>query len=142
MNIPKGFKQTEVGVIPDDWEAVDFSDLISSTQLGGNYQTNGIDNGLPLVKMGNLGRGNIVLSKIEFIATSIDISERDRLKYGDVLFNTRNTLKLVGKVAVWKDELPVAYFNSNIMRIYFNAEKLGSNFLMNYILNSKRFIAQ
>jgi type I restriction enzyme S subunit len=142
MSVPEGFKQTEVGVIPKDWEAVSFSDVIISTHLGGNYQTNSIDNGFPLIKMGNLGRGNIVLSKIEFIALPINISERDRLEYGDVLFNTRNTLELVGKVAIWRNDLPIAYFNSNIMRICFDSRKIGSNFFMNYILNSTGLVSQ
>ncbi len=140
--IAKGFQHTEIGLYPIDWEVVDFGTLVIATQLGGNYPNNEIDNGVHLIKMGNLGRGNIVLKKIEFIPSSVTPNERDRLHYGDVIFNTRNTLELVGKVAVWRNELLNAYFNSNILRFGFNPEKIESSFYMNYVLNSRKSITQ
>jgi hypothetical protein len=33
-DIPNGYKQTEVGVIPEDWEAVPLATLISSLEAG------------------------------------------------------------------------------------------------------------
>jgi type I restriction enzyme S subunit len=59
------------------------------------------------------------------------------LNYGAVLLNTRNTLELVGKVSAWRNELPEAYFNSNLMRMEFNPDLISSNFFMNYLLNTK-----
>ena len=60
-----------------------------------------------------------------------DIYEIDKIQYGDLFFNTRNTLDLVGKVAIWKNELPIAYYNSNLMYMQFE-----NNFFMNYELNT------
>ena len=60
-----------------------------------------------------------------------------QLVFGDVLFNTRNTLDLVGKVAIWLDELPVAYYNSNLMRLEFDPEYVCSNQFANYSLNAE-----
>src|SRR5208283_2188506 len=62
------------------------------------------------------------------------------LQYGDVLFNTRNTLELVGKVAIWKNELNEAYFNSNLMRIKFRPDI--DNFFMNYLFNYRTLLVQ
>ncbi|MDD4300615.1 MAG: restriction endonuclease subunit S [Methanomicrobium sp.] len=81
-------------------------------------------------------RGFIDLSKIEYIPESITPKEKDILKYGDLLFNTRNTLDLVGKVAIWRDELPIAYYNSNLMHLIFKKEKINSTFFANYFFNS------
>ena len=67
--------------------------------------------------------------------------KRDELNYGDVLFNTRNTIELVGKVSIWRDELPEAYFNSNLMRLKFDADFVSSNFFMNYLLNTRYAIS-
>jgi type I restriction enzyme S subunit len=86
--------------------------------------------------MGNLGRGDIRLDKLEFIDASQPPASADRLLRNDVIFNTRNTLDLVGKVAIWRDELPEAYFNSNIMRLHFIESRVSSNHFMNYILNT------
>ena len=68
--------------------------------------------------------------------------EQDRLLNGDILLNTRNTLDLVGKVAVWRSELPRAYFNSNLMRLEFDPSSVASTFLMNSIMNSRNAILQ
>lgn len=137
-SFPVGYKQTEVGVIPEDWEIFSLGQSIAKTQLGGNYKNSEHDTGQPLIKMGNLGRGFVKLSKQEFIIGNA--SESDLLNYGDVLFNTRNTLELVGKVAIWKNELPKAYFNSNLMRISFKEDLVSSNLFMNALMNSERFI--
>lgn len=133
--------QTEAGLLPLDWSAAALSDLLSSKQLGGNYKNGAAETAWPLIKMGNLGRGRIDCKKVEYIHSSASPAARDRLQTGDVLFNTRNTLELVGKVAIWRDELPEAYFNSNIMRMGFDAGRVGSNAYMNYVLNTSRSIS-
>lgn len=134
----KGTKQSELGEIPEDWDLYSLDKLVTSTQLGGNYSNSEAESNFPLIKMGNLGRGKIKLDKLEYVNDTV--SARDRLKSDDVLFNTRNTLELVGKVAIWKDELAEAYFNSNIMRFVFNDNLVSSNSFMNAAMNTKRFV--
>jgi type I restriction enzyme S subunit len=136
-----GYKRTEVGVIPEDWDAPTLDEILSSMQLGGNYRNSERQTERPLIKMGNLDRGEIKLKKLEYVDPAQPVVERDRLEIDDVLFNTRNTLDLVGKVAIWRGELPKAYFNSNIMRMAFNRERVSSPKFMNYILNTRRSLA-
>ncbi len=135
-----GYKQTELGEIPEDWEVHQFGTCIKSFQLGGNYKNNDVDSGVPLIKMGNIARGHISLKKIEYVPKGQAVSEKDHCRYDDIFFNTRNTLELVGKVSIWSDELPKAYFNSNLMRIAFKEEYITSNRYMNYLMNSKYFV--
>lgn len=140
--IAKGYKKTEVGVIPEDWEVKELGEIILKTKLGGNYSNTEKDTGLPLIKMGNISRGNINLNKIEYIKDESEINKDDILNYGDVLFNTRNTLELVGKVAIWKNELSIAFYNSNLLRMEFKKNIIASNFYMNYIFNNQNSIKQ
>ena len=140
--IPKGYKETEIGVIPKDWEVVELKKAIDSTQLGGNYPNSEIESGLPLIKMGNIGRGNIDLTKIQYVSIKGIPKDKDLIHYGDVLFNTRNTLDLVGKVAIWRNELPRAYYNSNLMRMKFKKDFVSSNFYVNYLFNSRQSLDQ
>jgi type I restriction enzyme S subunit len=107
--------------------------LLKSYRLGGNYSNSEIKTNFPLIKMGNLNRGSINLSKIEYIPSDEIIDDEDRIQLGDLFFNTRNTLDLVGKVAIWRNELPVAYYNSNLMRLEFE-----NNFYMNFLLNTEK----
>jgi type I restriction enzyme S subunit len=139
MEVRKGYKKTEVGVIPEDWDCIEFGDCVISSRLGGNYANDVTPSQFPLIKMGNIGRGNIILEKIEYVKNEVP-NEKDRLNYGDLLFNTRNTLELVGKVAIWKNELPKAYYNSNLLHFVFDESYVASSFFINYMFNSKLII--
>ncbi|WP_217619380.1 hypothetical protein, partial [Achromobacter sp. GbtcB20] len=99
----------EVGVIPEDWDVKPLRSVLLKARLGGNYPNQSAETKFPLMKMGNLGRGKFNISKIEYIESGIQPGKAHRLFFGDVVFNTRNTLDLVGKVAMWRDELPVAF---------------------------------
>jgi len=133
-------KQTEIGLLPEDWEVVKLGNILSYYKLGGNYVTSDLPNQSPLIKMGNIGRGKINISKLEYIIGNINSA--DLLKYGDLLFNTRNTLELVGKVSIWRKELPEAYYNSNLLKLVFKPQFVSSNFYINAIFNDKRTIKQ
>jgi type I restriction enzyme S subunit len=142
MEVRPGYKQTEVGVIPEDWDAKPLHTVLSKGRLGGNYPNQDTESEFPLMKMGNIARGYFDMSKVEFIVPGVPPESQHRLEYGDVLFNTRNTLELVGKVAIWRDELPVAYYNSNLMRLEFDANEVCSNEYANYALNTDGSVAR
>ncbi len=137
-----GYKQTEVGVIPEVWEVHPLRTILSKGRLGGNYPNRDTEADFPLMKMGNVARGHFDLSKVEYIKPGIAPEDEHRLERGDVLFNTRNTLDLVGKVAIWRGELPVAYYNSNLMRLEFDTEKVCSTQYANYALNTAGSVAR
>ncbi len=134
---PPGYKKTEVGVIPKDWDIKPLMEVLVRGRLGGNYPTQETDTDFPLIKMGNVGRGRFDLSKVEFIASGVVPDDNHRLRQGDILLNTRNTPELVGKVAIWRSGLPVAYYNSNLMKLEFDPQKVASNEYANYALNSE-----
>jgi type I restriction enzyme S subunit len=113
------------------WKEKKLGKVVKEYRLGGNYVNTEQITEYPLIKMGNLGRGAINLNKIEYIPLDAEIDIKDKINYGDLFFNTRNTLDLVGKVAIWRNELSVAYYNSNLMCL-----KFEHNFFMNYLLNS------
>ncbi len=115
----------------EEWKTKLFSDILISSRLGGNYSNSETPNEYPLIKMGNIDRGFIKLDKLDYIDEKEVLNEEDKIKAGDLFFNTRNTLELVGKVAIWQNELPLAYYNSNLMYLEFE-----NNYFMNFCLNS------
>ncbi len=137
-----GYKQTEVGLIPEDWEVKSLGAVLRKGRLGGNYPNQDAEAAIPLMKMGNLARGYIDLSKVQFVTPGAMLQPVHRLSYGDVLFNTRNTLDLVGKVAIWRNELPIAYYNSNLMRLEFDPEEICANEYANYSLNTESAVTR
>lgn len=137
-----GYKETQLGWIPKDWEVYKLNEILSDTRLGGNYKNSGAFNGLPLIKMGNIDRGQINIDNKYFISDSEILSSEHKLRRGDILFNTRNTLQLVGKVAIWNNEYDESYFNSNLLRLNFKKQYISSKRFINYILNSYHSIKQ
>ena len=135
------YKQTELGLIPEDWEVKKLGEILKEYSLGGNYENNSEESEIPLIKMGNIGRGKIDLSKIEYLPKNVNYSKNDILKYNDILFNTRNTLDLVGKVSIWKNEALFALYNSNLLRLYFKEDFVENNDYVNFQFNSEITLA-
>ncbi|BBS49298.1 TPA: restriction endonuclease subunit S [Klebsiella quasipneumoniae subsp. similipneumoniae] len=133
MSVPK-LRFTEFNL---PYKLTELGDALIGYSLGGNYANSCDVTSNPLIKMGNLGRGYINTEKVEYIQNNEMITDDNKLEIGDLLFNTRNTLDLVGKVAIWRGELERAYFNSNIMRMVFD-----NNYYMNYALNTKKSLTK
>src|SRR5699024_6819096 len=109
------------------WEVLPLHTVLEHARLGGNYPNQNYHTNYPLMKMGNIARGKFNFERIEYITLRTQPDPSHQLKLGDVVFNTRNTLDLVGKVAMWCNELPLACFNSNLLRLEFDVEKISSN---------------
>lgn len=122
--------------IPIHWKLLKLWLIIKKSELGGNYNGSTENEGVPLMKMGNIDRGKIKLEKIEYVEDTY--TDSHILKYGDFLFNTRNSVELVGKVCIWRNELEKSIYNSNILRIYFK-DFINVEF-MNYQFNTKSVI--
>ena len=137
-----GYKKTKVGWIPGEWQVVTLLQIIKEKRLGANYANDEKEKGLPLIKMGNIARGKIKLDKTERIPSSLVYKKEYLLQKGDILFNTRNTLDLVGKVAIWDDELPFALFNSNLLKLKFKESRIDSPAFANDLLNSQKSLQQ
>ena len=128
--------------IPRDWKIKKLKEILIEGRLGGNYENAEANLGVPVIKMGNLDRAAIKIDKIQYLPEKENYNEEDVLKNGDLLFNTRNTLELVGKVAIWKNELPLAVYNSNLMRMKFDMNYVESTWYMNYAFNSHYGLSQ
>lgn len=136
------YKNSPLGLIPEGWEVKRFKDILDEGKLGGNYENSEANEGVPVMKMGNLGRGVMNIKKVQYLPENEKYNEDDVLKEGDLLFNTRNTLDLVGKVSIWRNELPFSLYNSNLMRIKFKENYVGSNDFMNFAFNSYYLLSQ
>ena len=135
------YKSIKQGMMKDllkpkeGWKKYKYKDVIIENRLGGNYENSTANTGYPVIKMGNIMRGYISLEKVQYLPFEKSYNPDDVLKKGDLLFNTRNTLDLVGKVSIWNNEIPFALYNSNLLRMKFEESIIGSNVFMNYYFN-------
>lgn len=101
---------------PQGWSVAELGNVVADTLLGCAARGTGGGAVLPLIKMGNLTWGGFNLTQVEAVSEE-KVDPRQLLQHDDLLFNTRNTPELVGKTAVWHEELPRATFDNNILRI-------------------------
>ncbi|MDF7824690.1 restriction endonuclease subunit S [Pontiellaceae bacterium B12227] len=130
--VETGYKQTELGVIPEDWEVKPLGRLISSVEYGSSAKSNSRGH-TPVLRMGNLQGGRIDWGDLVY---TNDEAERKKysLSIGDVLFNRTNTVDLVGKTAIYIEEYP-AIFAGYLIRIKVDATLLNA-FFLNYVMNT------
>jgi type I restriction enzyme S subunit len=88
-----------------------------------NNQQNAKGIGLPYIKMNNVDlNGNVDFTKVVYVEVSKDEAEKYALKKGDILINTRNSVELVGKTGIVREEKPNCVFNNNLLRIRTKSE--------------------
>ena len=116
----------------DDWEQRKLGEDLESIQTGTNLLGSENNNGMPLLKMGNIQRGYFDTSKLEYLVDNKSVEPENVAYYGDFFFNTRNTMELVGKGATWTGEGGKYAFNSNIARFKLKGiDTIFFNFLYN-----------
>jgi type I restriction enzyme S subunit len=83
-------------------------------------EQNSSSSGIPYIRMNHFDMwGNWNENNLTYIAAPENEFRRFELKEGDVLFNTRNSVELVGKVAIWPKAKPGYVYNNNILRLRF-----------------------
>ena len=133
-----GFKETEIGPIPVEWEVATIGELAQNKVLRlqsgfpcGNHNQEG--KGIPHLRPFNVDdEGNVALDTIKYIETDRDV-EGYLLAPGDVLFNNTNSEELVGKTAYW--DRPGRYVFSNHMTLVrvLNDDVVDSFYLSKYL---------
>jgi type I restriction enzyme, S subunit len=125
-------KETEVGLVPEEWEVVRLGDVITKTQYGLNTRGE-LEGAYPILRMNNLFDGRISTDNLKYVNIDNAIYDNYRLNWGDVLFNRTNSLELVGKTALF--DLAGDYvFASYLIRVIKNKNNLYPEFL-NFYMN-------
>jgi type I restriction enzyme S subunit len=129
-----GYKMTEVGVIPEDWEVVEIGSLGTLDKGRGIRKTEVLETGIPCIRYGELytAHHEIVKEFKSFISEETASNSR-LLKEGEVMFAcSGETKEEIGKaVAYCKSDR--AYAGSDM--IILNPKDSSSEFL-GYALNS------
>jgi type I restriction enzyme S subunit len=88
----KGYRQTEVGLVPEDWEVASLMQLSESLQNGLFLEPARRGNGIPIVNVSDLyGRSPIDIQILELFGASHSEVSRFACKKGDLFF-TRSSL--------------------------------------------------
>lgn len=101
--LPKGYKQTEVGVIPEDWDVVPITKATSEIFLGLTAKVDYVDSGgIPLIRASDIANGRLSFDKARTISVCQhkDLTKYRRAKRGDVLVSKSGSLGVCALIDV------------------------------------------
>lgn len=137
MEVRKGFKQTEVGVIPEDWDVGSIGDL--ATKVGSGITPTGGEKvykneGRPFIRSQNVGWGNLLLDDIAFIdeKTHASFSETE-IKLDDVLLNI--TGASIGRSTIADKRVENGNVNQHVCIIRVDKSKLAPRYVNLFLLS-------
>ncbi|MBL5922754.1 restriction endonuclease subunit S [Lelliottia amnigena] len=109
-------------------------DLVDSVNYGTSAKASGKKGDIPILRMGNITyQGGWDFSDLKYIKLTKVEEEKYLVCKGDLLFNRTNSKELVGKTAVYDNDVPMA-FAGYLIRV--RANSLGNNYFISGYLNS------
>lgn len=96
QTIQKGYKQTEIGVIPTDWDVKRLGD-IGECLIGLTYRPSDVaHSGMLVLRSSNIQNDRLAFEDNVYV--SVDVPEKIKVKKGDILICVRNgSRNLIGK---------------------------------------------
>ena len=134
--IKQGYKQTKVGIIPEDWEIVKLSEIFSKSFYGTSDSTNEIGK-YPVLRMGNMQNGTLDLKDLVYLDLVEKEFKKYQLKKGDILLNRTNSYELVGKISLF--DLDGDYLSASYIVAYRPNFKVLNSIFINNLLNTTYF---
>ena len=140
MAVMAGYKQTEVGVIPQDWEVKQIGDLKPFVTSGSRgWAAFYSDRGAPFIRITNLSRDSIYLNleDLRLVNLPQEASEgiRTQLHDHDVLISITADIGIIGYVS---EDIPKpAYINQHIALVRFDSSNTTPQFVSYFLASEK-----
>ncbi|MGJ0338672.1 restriction endonuclease subunit S [Aliarcobacter cryaerophilus] len=135
--IKQGYKQTKVGIIPEDWEVVKLGELSNKigsgiTPTGGEtvYQSSGRF----FIRSQNVGLGSLLLDDVAYISDEIHSTFKNtEIKQNDILLNI--TGASIGRCAIANKTIEGGNVNQHVCIIRPKINKIDTKFLTTFLLS-------
>ncbi|WP_439824990.1 restriction endonuclease subunit S [Aeromonas caviae] len=141
--IPVGYKMTEVGVIPEDWDVVSVSSLISS--IGSGVSVNSVDkinafsHGMHVLKTSCVSEGEFLPDEKKSILPSDIHRAKCSPSKGDIIVSRMNTPMLVGELGYVSVDIEDSFLPDRLWLMKFkNSGDVNSRWL-SLLLSSSSF---
>ncbi len=134
MEVKAGFKQTEVGVIPEEWQALPLAQVGGFRKGQGIRKNEAASGNIPCVRYGEIytHHNDIIRAYNSYISLTVAETSR-RLRKGDILFaGSGETKAEIGKAVAFVEDIE-AYAGGDI--VILSPQAACSEYL-GYVLNS------
>ncbi|MFN9618608.1 MAG: restriction endonuclease subunit S [Synechococcaceae cyanobacterium] len=105
MELKPGYKQTEVGVIPEEWEVCPV-ERKGQVMAGKALAVHAPGEQKPYLRTKNVFDGRIDIDDVLTMPMTEEQFAQFQLRHGDVLLNEGQSLELVGRCSIYKDDYP------------------------------------
>ena len=105
VEVRAGYKRTEVGVIPEDWEVCPVRGK-GEVLTGKALAVNALGPQRPYLRTKNVFDGRIDIDDVLTMPMTDEQFAQFQIRNGDVLLNEGQSLELVGRCAIYQDEYP------------------------------------
>lgn len=142
MNIPQGYKQTELGVIPEDWEIVRLGDVGNFSKGVGISREDAQTGNIPAIRYGEIYTShNYCIQTFYSYINSVVAQHAKLLSYGDILFAcSGETKEDIGKSVAYVYDI-IAYAGGDITILSPDQSCYDSRF-MGYATNAAYVVSQ
>jgi len=140
LRLSKGYKQTKLGWIPENWKVATLGDL-GEFKNGINKGKEDFGFGVPFINLMDVfGKPVLVKSDWELVNANISEVENYNLKKGDVLF-IRSSVKRsgVGLTSIIKEDFPNTVYSGFLIRYRLEDAFTFDNDFLQYCFNEKNF---
>ncbi len=139
MEVRKGYKQTEVGVIPEDWVVKRFIDTTKVITCGLAATPKYVDEsiGKPFLSAQNVQNGKVTYEKHKFIPKELfeQITKHNKPEKGDLLYTRVGAG--IGEAGVIEDNYEFGiYVSLTLIKV---DEKQLNNYYLLHLLNSPKY---
>ncbi|WOE67597.1 restriction endonuclease subunit S [Aeromonas allosaccharophila] len=138
---PKGYKPSELGEIPEDWEVVNFSSAVWFQEGPGVRQYQFTYSGVKLLNGTNIDKGMLLLDKTQrFISEKLAYGQYSHfmIDEGDILIACSGVTieRFEEKVTISKrEDLPLC-LNTSTMRFKVRSENIDKNYIKDFLKSS------
>ncbi len=124
--------------LPQAWAWARIGESVQSTEYGLSEKTFEVSEGVPVLKMGDIQDGKVILGGQKKVAQNVEGLPELYLITGDLLYNRTNSAELVGKTGIYEG-LDGAYtFASYLIRIRC-IDGLFSPRYLNFVMSTPLF---
>ena len=125
--IREGYKITEFGEIPEEWDIGSIDELTTFIKSGLSRNLKDENVGIPCIRSNNIVNGRINYNDLKYWFLKDDKGaniEDYILNDGDVLVNFINSMAQIGKTCIYRSNGRDAIYTTNIFRVNFNKDKI------------------
>lgn len=129
--LKEGYKETEIGVIPEEWEITKVGEVILYLKSGLSRKLSDYNIGIPCLRSSNIIDGKLDLLDLKYWYKDDPQGANIRdyiLEEGDILVNFINSIAQIGKSCIFKNSAIDVIYTTNIFRIKVNPNKVDNEY--------------